>query len=102
MQNAEVRADMLVLVSMLSACASLSLLVIGKWIHEYIRKKNIEVESCDGKSLIDMYVKCVCLEDASKVFKEMKETDLVACNSIIIGLASNGCVESACDVMWCY
>ncbi|XWS09628.1 hypothetical protein CRYUN_Cryun39dG0006100 [Craigia yunnanensis] len=41
-------------------------------------------------TLIDMYVKCGCLEEARRVFNEMEERTVVSCPAMIQGLAMNG------------
>ncbi|XP_017697991.3 pentatricopeptide repeat-containing protein At2g22410, mitochondrial-like [Phoenix dactylifera] len=98
MQKAKVKPDEIVVVSVLSACAHLGALGLGKWIHNYIRRNNIKADIYVGNSLIDMYSKCGCVMEAFKVFGGMNEKDTLSWNSIILGLANNGYVESALEV----
>ncbi|CAL9145768.1 unnamed protein product [Musa hybrid cultivar] len=98
MQEAEVEPNEIVIVSVLSACAHLGALNLGKWIHNYIRKKKIRADIYVGNSLIDMYSKCGCIMDAFEVFMEMKEKDTLSWNVIVFGLAANGYVNSALEV----
>ncbi|XP_073008795.1 pentatricopeptide repeat-containing protein At2g22410, mitochondrial-like [Typha latifolia] len=98
MQKAKVKPDEIVVVSVLSACAHLGALDLGKWIHNYIRRNNIKADVYVGNSLIDMYAKCGCITEAFRVFGEMKERDILSWNSIILGLANNGFVEKALEV----
>ncbi|OAY85013.1 putative pentatricopeptide repeat-containing protein [Ananas comosus] len=98
MQKARVKPDEIVVVSVLSACAHLGALDIGKWMHNYIKRNNIKADIYVGNSLIDMYAKGGCIMEAFEVFDEMKEKDTLSWNSIILGLANNGLTEKALEV----
>ncbi|KAL3510777.1 hypothetical protein ACH5RR_030178 [Cinchona calisaya] len=78
------------LVNVLSACARLGALDLGKWVHLYAEgngyKDNIFV--CNG--LIDLYAKCGMIESAINVFSNMDRKDLISWNTIINGLAAHG------------
>ncbi|KAG0457728.1 hypothetical protein HPP92_022885 [Vanilla planifolia] len=95
MQKDEVKADEIVMVSLLSACTHLASIDIGKSIHGYIRKNGIEMDVFLGNSLIDMYSKCGCINEAYAVFGQMVEKDAMTWNSIILGLATNGYADAA-------
>ncbi|KAL6614283.1 hypothetical protein ACP70R_036553 [Stipagrostis hirtigluma subsp. patula] len=95
MQRAKVKPDAIVIASVLSACAHLGALDLGKWIHEYVRRNMIKTDIILENSLVDMYCKCGSAQEALQVFKEMKEKDTLSWNSIIIGLANNGFEEDA-------
>ncbi|EAZ13934.1 hypothetical protein OsJ_03861 [Oryza sativa Japonica Group] len=90
MQRAKVKPDAIVIASVVSSCAHLGALDLGKWVHEYVRRNNIKADTIMENSLIDMYMKCGSAKEALQVFKEMKEKDTLSWNSIIIGLANNG------------
>uniref|UniRef100_A0ACD5WFS2 Uncharacterized protein n=1 Tax=Avena sativa TaxID=4498 RepID=A0ACD5WFS2_AVESA len=98
MQRAQVKPDAVVIASILSACAHLGALDLGKWIHDYVRRNKIEADTIMHNSLIDMYAKCGSTKLALQVFKEMKEKDTLSWNSIILGLANNGDEEDALNV----
>lgn len=78
------------LVNVLSACARLGALDLGKWVHVYAEsnayKDNLYV--CNG--LIDLYAKCGMIESAINVFRNMVKKDLISWNTIINGLAVHG------------
>nr|XP_027102661.1 pentatricopeptide repeat-containing protein At3g29230-like [Coffea arabica] len=78
------------LVNVLSACARLGALDLGKWVHVYAEstgyKDNLYV--CNG--LIDLYAKCGMIESAINVFRNMGRKDLISWNTIINGLAVHG------------
>ncbi|XP_051145873.1 pentatricopeptide repeat-containing protein At2g20540-like [Andrographis paniculata] len=82
-------------VSVLSACAHLGCLEIGKWVHKYIKKLGIRSSVKLGNALINMYSKCGCICYAKKVFDEMPARDIVTWNAMIGGLATNAAGEKA-------
>ena len=76
--------DEITMVSVLSACADLGALELGKWLESYIERKNImrSVELCNA--LIDMFAKCGDVDRAVKVFREMKVRTIVSWTSMIV------------------
>ncbi|PHT28604.1 hypothetical protein CQW23_31818 [Capsicum baccatum] len=92
------RPDEATLVSVLSACTHLSALDQGKWIHAYIRKKGLKVNIILGTTLVDMYMKCGCVENALEVFHGMEEKGVSSWNALILGLAMNGQVERSLNM----
>ncbi|KAG5625938.1 hypothetical protein H5410_011156 [Solanum commersonii] len=92
------KPDETTLVSVLSACTHLSALDQGKWIHAYIRKNGLKVNSILGTTLVDMYMKCGCVENALEVFNGMEEKGVSSWNALILGLAMNGQVERSLDM----
>lgn len=98
MQQFGVRPDETTLVSVISACTHLAALDLGKWVHAYIRKNNLRVNPILGTTLIDMYMKCGCVENALEVFQGMGEKGISTWNALILGLAMNGLVEKSLDV----
>ena len=81
------------MVSVLSACAQIGDLDLGRWVHEYMKSKGSKGIIGSNKILattfIDMYSKCGSLERAKEVFDQMVSKDVVSFN-IIIPLANNG------------
>ncbi|CAK7349533.1 unnamed protein product [Dovyalis caffra] len=92
--------DEVTFVVTLSACSSLGALDFGRWVHSCIGNTGygsiIEVSN----SLIDMYAKCGALEEAYETFNGMKNKTTVTWNTMILGLASHGCVNEAL-VLFC-
>ena len=78
------------LVTVLSACARLGALDLGKWLHVYAEsiryKRNVYV----GNALIDMYAKCGIIDNAFDVFTSMDKKYLINWKTIICGLAMHG------------
>ncbi|KAI0509861.1 hypothetical protein KFK09_010458 [Dendrobium nobile] len=95
LQSSSVQPNAATLVSVLSACAHLGALDLGKWIHRYIDRKCIELSLFLGNALADMYAKCGCIEEARKVFDGMREKDVISWSIIISGLAMFGHSDEA-------
>ncbi|XP_072955809.1 pentatricopeptide repeat-containing protein At5g66520-like [Typha angustifolia] len=84
-----------VLVNVLSACAHLGAVEQGMWVEGYVRKKDICLSVRIGTALVDMYLKCGCVEKAFEVFNMMKDKNSTTCSAMISGLAINGCAKDA-------
>ncbi|XP_008795784.2 pentatricopeptide repeat-containing protein ELI1, chloroplastic-like [Phoenix dactylifera] len=85
------KPDPLMLVTLLSGCASTgSLRLLGKSIHAYAEKNGIEVNVQLGTSLIDMYARSGCLISAFRVFERMRERNVMHWTAMICGLAMHG------------
>ncbi|KAM0860740.1 hypothetical protein ACQ4PT_046349 [Festuca glaucescens] len=79
------------LVSVLSACAQLGCLDLGRWIYDtYIISGKAVLTVNLGNALIDMYAKCGDLHAASKLFTEMAERNVVSWNSMVMAHAMHG------------
>jgi pentatricopeptide repeat protein len=97
MQISGVKPDKVVLSTVLSACASLGALESGRWVHEYIERKGIEWDVHVGTSVVDMYVKCGCLDTAVSIFQEMPLKNVSSWNALINGFALHGRGREALD-----
>ncbi|XP_058084768.1 pentatricopeptide repeat-containing protein At4g18520, chloroplastic-like [Magnolia sinica] len=86
--------------SALKACAKQEAVRQGKWIHSSANKTHALSNVYVGSSLIDMYAKCGCLEDAIRVFDRMPERNLVSWKAMIIGYARNGHCQEALKLMY--
>ncbi|KAE8650479.1 hypothetical protein Csa_009858 [Cucumis sativus] len=98
MQMSGFKPDETTLVSVISACARLAALEQGKWVHAYIKRNGLTINVILGTTLIDMYMKCGCVETALEVFYGMIEKGISTWNALILGLAMNGLVESSLDM----
>ncbi|CAN1772909.1 Pentatricopeptide repeat-containing protein At2g20540 [Linum perenne] len=77
-------------VTVLSACARLGALDLGRWIHVNAKASGYKENLYVGNALIDMYAKCGVMESAVDVFRSMKRKDLISWNTMICGLAAHG------------
>uniref|UniRef100_A0ACD5YLM2 Uncharacterized protein n=1 Tax=Avena sativa TaxID=4498 RepID=A0ACD5YLM2_AVESA len=98
MRSQGIRPDEVTVVCVISACTNLSALEKGKSVHEYIRQNKYDITLVLGTSLIDMYMKCGCLEAALEVFNIMEEKGTPCWNAVIVGLAMNGLVTKSLDM----
>ncbi|KAL3538303.1 hypothetical protein ACH5RR_001669 [Cinchona calisaya] len=94
----DVRPDETTLVSVISACSRLAALDQGKWLHAYIRKDGLNINVVLGTTLIDMYMKCGCVQNAMEVFCGMEVKGVSTWNALILGLAMNGQVERSLNM----
>ncbi|KAB1226636.1 hypothetical protein CJ030_MR1G027481 [Morella rubra] len=78
------------LVTVLSACARLGAIDLGKWVHVYEESSGYKGNLYVGNALIDMYAKCGIIESAVDVFKSMAMKDLITWNTVINALAMHG------------
>ncbi|KAK9672690.1 hypothetical protein RND81_12G117600 [Saponaria officinalis] len=95
MMVTEIKPDEITIASMLSACAHLGMLDLGKEIHKFIAEHKIRVDIYVGNALIDMYCKCGDVKNALQVFQDMKVRDTVSWTAVISGLAVNGYIKSS-------
>lgn len=85
-------------VSLLSTCSALSAVQLGRQIHCFILKNEVEFDVQTGTALVDMYSKCGSLKWAYQVFLELREKNIVTCNSMISGMLLHGHCENAVDL----
>ncbi|XP_010255202.1 PREDICTED: pentatricopeptide repeat-containing protein At1g08070, chloroplastic-like [Nelumbo nucifera] len=98
MQLAEIEPSEVTLLSVLTSCASLGALELGKWVHAYIKKIGFSIETNLGTALIDMYAKCGNMEKGLEVFFNLgTKKDVITWTAVISGLAINGKCREALE-----
>ncbi|XP_030531751.1 pentatricopeptide repeat-containing protein At1g08070, chloroplastic-like [Rhodamnia argentea] len=95
MQADGVEPTEVTMVGVLSACAHLGALSLGKWIHEYIDCHGLRLNEFLGTALVDMYAKCGAVMEMEKGFMAMRVKNVYTWNVLISGFAMNGCGEAA-------
>lgn len=75
--------------SVLSTCAQLGNLNMGKTVHSLGIKLGLEGPAVIN-ALVDMYAKCHMIEDARYIFETVTDKNVIAWNSIISGYSQNG------------
>ncbi|KAJ7522179.1 hypothetical protein O6H91_19G086300 [Diphasiastrum complanatum] len=95
MKQEGMHPDNVTLVLLLKACASLAALEQGKQLHSEIRKRGFQSDVVVGSTLVDMYAKCGCTEDARELFDNMSERNVVSWTAMIAGYAQNGLGKDA-------
>ncbi|KAK4268282.1 hypothetical protein QN277_024961 [Acacia crassicarpa] len=87
--------DEVTMTTVISACAHLGALDIGKEVHLYVMLNGFDLDVYLGSALIDMYAKCGNLDRSLLVFYKLHNKNLFCWNSIIEGLAVHGYAQEA-------
>lgn len=95
LQASEVKPTDVTMLSVLSCCALLGALDLGRWVHEYVKKNEFDQYVKVNTALIDMYAKCGSLEDAVSVFETMSVKDTQAWSAMIMAYATHGHASKA-------
>ncbi|KAB1208811.1 hypothetical protein CJ030_MR6G026954 [Morella rubra] len=95
MTNNGISPDEVTLATVISACAHLGALDLGKEIHHYVLQNGFNLDVYIGSALIDMYAKCGSIERSLVVFFKLREKNLFCWNSVIEGLAAHGYADEA-------
>ncbi|KAG4116375.1 hypothetical protein ERO13_D12G165700v2 [Gossypium hirsutum] len=95
MREAMVESNQFTLGSLVTACGKLGALHQGKWVHGYIIKTGIELNSYLVTAILDMYVKCGSLRDARSAFDALPSVDLVSWTAMIVGYSQSGFPDEA-------
>ncbi|KAJ0972204.1 hypothetical protein J5N97_020163 [Dioscorea zingiberensis] len=97
MQEENVKPTEITMVSLLSACAHLGALGMGRWIHAYIKNHNLKMDVVLGNALVDMYFKCGSADMAIDAFRRLPVKNVYCWNSVIVGLGMHGYGEQAIE-----
>ncbi|CAN6485847.1 unnamed protein product [Victoria cruziana] len=95
MQMAGITPNYVTIATLLSPCAELAALHIGKEIHGHALRSFVNLEVIVSNGLIHMYAKCGNLGYAHRVFDRTVCKDLISWNSIIAGYAMHGLGRTA-------
>eukprot|EP01018_Ginkgo_biloba_P030327 Gb_08618 [translate_table: standard] len=95
MQQEDVTPNAVTIAIILSACACLAALQLGKEIHDYIIRTGLQSIIFVANALIDMYAKCGSIEVAGYVFDQMSVRDVVSWNAMIMGYGIHGYGQDA-------
>ncbi|KAH7860674.1 hypothetical protein Vadar_016591 [Vaccinium darrowii] len=90
MQGLEICPYPVTITSILSACAQLRALSLGKWVHRLIKNGSFESNIYVSTALVDMYAKCGSIAEARRLFDNMQEKDVVTWNAMISGYGLHG------------
>ncbi|XP_047958022.1 pentatricopeptide repeat-containing protein At2g36730 isoform X2 [Salvia hispanica] len=98
MRRAGFVADETTMVIVLSACAELGNLSLGKWLHSQVIENDMVVNCQLGTALVDMYGKCGNVGYASFVFNRMVHRNVWTWSSMITGFAQHGFAGQALEI----
>ncbi|KAM3269935.1 pentatricopeptide repeat-containing protein [Capsicum chacoense] len=90
MQKLDIHPNPVTITSILSACAQLGTLSMGKWVHDLIKKEKFESNIYVLTALVDMYAKCGNIEEARQVFDNITEKNVVTWNAMISAYGLHG------------
>ncbi|KAL4186078.1 hypothetical protein AMTRI_Chr09g12420 [Amborella trichopoda] len=91
MQAEGIKPDEAILGSVLTACAQLGALDLGRWVHKYANIHwGMDLSIKLSTALVDMYAKCGSLKESKQLFDKMSQRDVVSWNVMIGGLAMHG------------
>ena len=90
MRTKGIREDERTIVIMLSSCAELADgLPKGKGLHAHAIKSGMKMDIFLGNALLSMYTELNCVEDVQKAFAELRSSDIISWNTLILALAHN-------------
>ncbi|KAL9242203.1 hypothetical protein vseg_016224 [Gypsophila vaccaria] len=98
MQTCQVRPNPTTISSILSACAQLGALSLGKWVHKLISDEKLESNVYVTTALIDMYAKCGSISKARELFDTMPEKNVVSWNAMVSGYGLHGLGQEALNL----
>ncbi|KAL9665046.1 hypothetical protein QQ045_020455 [Rhodiola kirilowii] len=90
MRAIRVEPNAITLVGVLSSCAAIGALDLGKWTETYILQKGVQCDVFVATALIDMYAKCGSLNDSLRIFEQMPQKNDVSWNTMISAFAFHG------------
>ena len=95
MRNSGFEPDETAMVVLLSACAELGNLSLGKCVHSQVIARGLVLNRQLGTSLVDMYAKSGALLYAKLLFDRLKERNVWTWSAMILGLAQHGFAKEA-------
>jgi len=95
MQLAKVMANCVTISSVLSVCAELAALNLGRELHAFAFRNLMDDNILVGNGLINMYMKCGVFKEGKLVFDNIEGRDLISWNSLIGGYGMHGLGENA-------
>ncbi|KAL8059856.1 hypothetical protein ABFX02_03G114100 [Erythranthe guttata] len=98
MQFARVSANAVTVATVLSVCAELSALPLGREIHAHTIRKLIDSDILVKNGLINMYMKCSSLRKGYSVFEGTICKDVISWNIMITGYGIHGLGKDALGI----
>ncbi|KAJ7947545.1 Pentatricopeptide repeat-containing protein [Quillaja saponaria] len=95
MEVENVRPNEVTMIGVISSCAQLEDLNLGKKFHWYVEENGLNLTVPLSNALMDMYVKCGDLVAAQILFDNMTERTIVSWTTLILGYSRQGFVDVA-------
>lgn len=89
MQQCHLKPDRVMLLSLLKACSH-SDMCRSRLLHHQIVRNGLESDAIVGSALVDMNAKCGALREAHKLFKELRNRDVVSWGVLMTGYIQHG------------
>ncbi|XP_010548633.1 PREDICTED: pentatricopeptide repeat-containing protein At4g30700 [Tarenaya hassleriana] len=90
MQRCAMSPNPVTITCILSACAQLGTLSLGRHVHDLVKNKGFKSNIFVSTALIDMYAKCGSIAEARRLFDLMPEKNVVTWNAMIFGYGLHG------------
>ncbi|KAJ1269398.1 hypothetical protein BS78_07G208600 [Paspalum vaginatum] len=98
MQISGMKADDATIATVVSSCAQMGALDLGRYVHAYCDVHGLGKELAVKNSLIDMYSKCGDIKKAYEIFCGLTKRDVFSWTTMIMGFAVNGLCGQALDL----
>ncbi|KAL6900703.1 hypothetical protein ACP4OV_005379 [Aristida adscensionis] len=98
MQIAGMKADDATIATVVSSCAQMGALDLGRYVHAYCDVHGLGKELAVKNSLIDMYSKCGDIKKAYEIFRGLTKQDVFSWTAMIMGFAVNGLCRAALNL----
>ncbi|MCO5592261.1 hypothetical protein L7F22_046259 [Adiantum nelumboides] len=98
MQLDDIIPDKYVYTCVLRACANIGALKEGMLLHDLLVRHTLDVELVVLNSLVDLYAKCKCLDEAYMIFCRSRDPDVVSWSTMIAGYAQFGHASYALEL----
>ncbi|XP_072985312.1 putative pentatricopeptide repeat-containing protein At1g17630 [Typha latifolia] len=95
MQQSRLSPNSVTVATVLSACAELSALKLGREIHGHTIRGAMDRNLLVANGLLNMYAKSGSLRDGRLVFDQIDDQDLISWNSMIAGYGMHGLCDEA-------
>lgn len=98
MKDSGFNPDETTMVIMISACAELGYLSLGRLLHLQVIERGLVLNCQLGTALVDMYAKSGDVGYASQVFMRMEEKNVWTWSAMILGFAQHGFAKEALEL----
>ncbi|PIA53448.1 hypothetical protein AQUCO_00900199v1 [Aquilegia coerulea] len=95
MRVANVEPDEVTMIGVVSSCAQIEDLSLGREFHRYIEENGVKFTVPLCNAIMDMYIKCGSLQPAEKMFNNMKKKTMVSWTTMLVGYAKFGFLDTA-------
>ncbi|MCO5601092.1 hypothetical protein L7F22_055211 [Adiantum nelumboides] len=90
MQRKNLKADRATYLCVLKACALVGALQEGRLAHEQLTEEHLDLDVAIKNALVDMYARCVSIDDACQIFNTLSDPDLASWGAMVSGYAACG------------